>query len=90
MHSYATNTHITTQVLDASSQPANPAPAWLSPEGWEHVTTLDALPTFKGLAASFESAQAIWEAWFRAGVQPCIVSGVCVCMQTPALSWRRS
>lgn len=53
------------QVLDASSQPPNPAPSWLAREAWDHIACLDALPAFKGLAASFEAAASSWEAWFR-------------------------
>jgi dynein heavy chain len=55
------------QALDASQQPPNPAPAWLSDDAWERVAGLDAaLPAFKGLAAAFDSGPAAWEAWFRA------------------------
>lgn len=53
------------QALDASHAP-NPAPSWLSDEAWEHVCGLDALPAFRGVAASLEAAPSAWEAWFRA------------------------
>ena len=43
-------------VLDRSSQPANPAPSWLSEEAWDNVTELDNLSTFKGVASSFEQS----------------------------------
>jgi dynein heavy chain len=53
------------QVLDRSQQIPNPSAAWISEEAWDNLTTLDALPSFKGLASSLESSNGDWELWFR-------------------------
>jgi dynein heavy chain len=54
-------------VLDRSSQPKNPARAWISEQGWDHINELEKLPHFKGVVASFERDTADWEAWYRQG-----------------------
>ncbi len=53
-------------VLDRSSQAPNPAPLWISEEAWDNLTSLEALPAFKGLAGSVASGPGEWELWFRA------------------------
>ncbi len=53
-------------MLDRSQQPPNPAPAWISDEAWDDVTSLSSLPGLKGLAESVAAAPGEWEAWFRA------------------------
>ena len=35
------------QVLDRAQLPPNPAPGWLSAEGWDNITQLEKLPSFK-------------------------------------------
>jgi dynein heavy chain len=52
-------------VLDKANQPNNPAPEWISEEGWDNVTALDELPHFKGVVNSFEQSITAWEDWYR-------------------------
>ena len=52
-------------VLDRSSQPANPGPAWISELAWDNIVELENLPNFKGILSSFEQNVGGWEMWYR-------------------------
>lgn len=50
-------------VIDRSGQPKNPAPHWISEEGWDNIVELDNLAHFKGVVGSFEQTVSAWEDW---------------------------
>jgi dynein heavy chain len=50
---------------DAASAPRNPSRQWLSDAAWRNVLGLNALPSLRGLASSFEATNGEWEAWAR-------------------------
>lgn len=52
-------------MLDRSQQPPNPCPHWVSEEAWDNLSSLEALPAFKALTGSLESAAQDWELWFK-------------------------
>merc|ERR1719454_2699960 len=56
------------QVVDRSSQAANPAPDWISQPCWDNIVELDAnLDTFKGFQSSFEQTLRDWKKWYSCG-----------------------
>jgi dynein heavy chain len=53
------------QVVDRSTQAANPSPDWISQASWDNIVELDAaLDTFKGFQASFEQTLRDWKTWY--------------------------
>lgn len=56
------------QVVDRSSQSANPAPDWISQQCWDNVVELDKnLDSFKGFQSSFEQTLRDWNKWYKCG-----------------------
>jgi len=56
------------QVLDRSTQSANPAPDWINQVCWDNITELDSsLDTFKGFQSSFEQTLRDWKKWYSNG-----------------------
>ena len=53
-------------VLNRDEQRPNPANEWLSGEAWDNITQLDLLPSFSGLASSFEQSARDWRTWYMA------------------------
>lgn len=52
------------QVLDKESQTPNPCPQWLPEEAWDNIYELDKLPSFHGIANSFEEVAVDWKEWY--------------------------
>jgi len=52
------------QVLDKESQTPNPCPQWLPEEAWDNIYELDRLPSFHGIANSFEEVAVDWKEWY--------------------------
>ncbi|XP_055012614.1 dynein axonemal heavy chain 2 [Boleophthalmus pectinirostris] len=51
-------------VLDKKDQMYNPCTSWLQDSAWDNITTLDKLPNFHGITASFEQKPKEWHKWF--------------------------
>ncbi|KAJ0006370.1 hypothetical protein NQD34_013643, partial [Periophthalmus magnuspinnatus] len=51
-------------VLDKKDQMYNPCTNWLQDSAWDNITTLDKLPNFHGITASFEQKPKEWHKWF--------------------------
>jgi len=55
------------QVVDRSTQAANPSPDWISQVCWDNVVEADAkLDNFKGFQSSFEQTLRDWKKWYGA------------------------
>jgi len=53
-------------VLDRALRPANPVPEWLPEVCWDHISELDKLDDFRGVAHSFDTNGPEWKAFFTA------------------------
>ncbi len=53
-------------MLNRAEQRANPASEWLTAEAWDNITQLELLPSFTGLASSFEQSPRDWRHWYMA------------------------
>ncbi|XP_022235820.1 dynein heavy chain 2, axonemal-like [Limulus polyphemus] len=51
-------------VLNHQEQMDNPSPHWLTELAWDNITELDKLPTFVGIANSFEQYPQDWYQWY--------------------------
>ena len=51
-------------LLDRETQMDNPVTSWLEDSSWDHITELDKLPNFNGIANSFEQYGRDWNRWF--------------------------
>ncbi|KAF8783159.1 Dynein heavy chain 2 like protein [Argiope bruennichi] len=52
------------QVIDRTSEPANPCSQWLSQESWDHITQLERLPRFLSITVSFDENSRLWQEWY--------------------------
>jgi dynein heavy chain len=51
-------------VLDRSTQPANPAPEWITTQMWDNLVELEKLDNFRGFQTTFEQTLRDWKKWF--------------------------